>query len=510
MSLANFFDKAALGASSILKNFDPHLFAQSLEGKTVAVVFDSETAQSLEGRIALELSANLLARLYPSVAIQAIGSSAHNFRSALIKVMQQINPQINVADDAENSDICLVFGQTPLKISAPKIYVGSDGWIARISTRDNLTTGNSDNPFGSAAAACIGVANVFRFLFADQMEAADLDESLTFSLIDLDPLSHSPSNPQMGKIDLGESHLVGIGAIGNGAVWVLSKIQNLTGTLYLIDHESVELSNLQRYALAYQDGIGTAKVKLAAREWKGKLKVEPHQLRWAEYLQNRGNWRIGPVAVALDSAADRCAVQSALPKYVLNSWTRGGNLGISRHFFLSEQACLVCLYLPEGRKKNEDELIAEAIGLPKAVREIRQLLHQNSPVNAQFLNRVAEAFHADPSALMPFQGKTIRSFYTEAVCGGVLLRLGTGNTGTVEVPMAFQSVLAGILLAAELVVESSKLRASRLPTITQIDLLKPMGKFLSVPATKDSRQRCICQDEDYISVFQQKYSNVKS
>lgn len=494
----------------MLKNFNLDSFTNLLEQRTVGVFFDSVSASSSEGQVALELSVNLLSRLYPRIAISATGDGTRPFREALIILARQINPCIDIQETIESVDICLVIAEQHPEITAPKIYLGSEGWIARVSTECCLKAGNSKNPFGAAAAACIAAANVFRFLFSNQLEAAGLDKFLTLSLLDLNPSSSDPANPEIRSIDLGETHLVGIGAIGNGAVWALSRVLGLNGTLHLIDHETVELSNLQRYALAFQNDVETPKVSLAARHWKNNLTIHSHQRRWAQYLCERNQWHLNRVAVALDSAVDRCAVQGALPRFIINSWTRGGNLGISRHSFLGDQACLACLYMPDGRVKNEDELIAEAVGLPKASREIRQLLYLNSPVDSPLLRRIEDSLHLPPDSLLRFVGKPIRSFYAEAVCGGVLLRLGAGsNASQAEVPMAFQSVFAGILLAAEILADAGNLRARPLPTVTQLDLLKPMGTYLSAPTAKNVHRRCICQDADYIRVFQEKYRSAE-
>src|ERR1051326_8490754 len=99
MSLANFFDKAALGASSILKGFDRLRFAESLSSKSIGICFDSEAAESSEAKVALDLTVNLLARLYPKLAIHSIGEPARNFEQALIRLAQEINPPLEIGRD---------------------------------------------------------------------------------------------------------------------------------------------------------------------------------------------------------------------------------------------------------------------------------------------------------------------------------------------------------------------------------------------------------------------------
>jgi hypothetical protein len=186
-----------------------------------------------------------------------------------------------------------------------------------------------------------------------------------------------------------------------------------------------------------------------------------------------------------------------------------GDLGVSRHAFLGDHACLACLYLPEGRRKNKDELVAEAIGLPEALIEVRVLLYSGEPVGRAFIERIAAALRVPIEPLLPFQDRPLQDFYSEAICGGIVLSLG-GTPGSARhadvVPMAFQSALAGILLAAELVAHADGLKEVPPPTTTKIDLTRPLGRELSVPAAKYHSGRCICQDEDYASSYRAKYA----
>ncbi|MFL5561736.1 MAG: hypothetical protein ACJ79K_09705, partial [Gemmatimonadaceae bacterium] len=94
-----------------------------------------------------------------------------------------------------------------------------------------------------------------------------------------------------------------------------------------------------------------------------------------------------------------------------------------------------------------------------------------------------------------------------APCAGQILRFG-GELGNavrqVEVPMAFQSALAGIMVAAE-VVGAVQLRPVRLAVRTEINLLRPLRGTLCTPEAKRLSQRCICQDADFITAYRVKY-----
>jgi hypothetical protein len=87
--------------------------------------------------------------------------------------------------------------------------------------------------------------------------------------------------------------------------------------------------------------------------------------------------------------------------------------------------------------------------------------------------------------------------------------LPLGYTGTprseVHVPLAHQSALAGVLLAARMV---GKMVGADLDSkITRVNVMRPTShpEFLTQPALKDPRGICICQDSDYVKAYHSKY-----
>ena len=256
----------------------------------------------------------------------------------------------------------------------------------------------------------------------------------------------------------------------------------------------IELTNLQRYILAFQADIGTPKVLLAERLFHDTtIECQPHFERWGAYLRTRGNWDLQRVAVAVDSDEDRRAIQAALPRWIANAWTQIGDLGISRHTFLGDQACLMCLYLPGRDRPSADQVVAAAIGLPEAKEEIRYLLYTGAPTTRVLLERAASALHVPLEPLLAFEGQPLQSFYTQAICGGVVLRLG-GTFGDAQ--------------QVEIIAYAGDLKAGPLPVATKLDLLRPLPVHLSYPARKHPSGRCICQDAVYVAAYQAKYDHV--
>jgi hypothetical protein len=346
-------------------------------------------------------------------------------------------------------------------------------------------------------------------VFQNYLSEATTDTVAALSLIDCEADSDL-NGPGQLKLTLEPTQFVGVGAIGNATVWALARAKGLSGDLHLIDHEDIELSNLQRYVLSTQNDESSQKIALAERELSAtELKAIPHYKRWGEYLRDEDIWQLPCVAVAVDTAEDRQAVQAALPKFLVNAWTQTNDLGVSRHSFVGDNACLCCLYFPDEKSNSRDQIIAAAIGLPHAAREIRTLLYQGKPIGKDLLEQAAGAMGIPFESVAEFQNEPIEKFYTRAVCGGLILKLGgTLNPASLAVPLAFQSAMAGILLASEIVIYHAQLRSRDIQPLTRLDLLRPLSSKLNQPARKHYSKRCICQDPDFIQSYTAKYDGL--
>ncbi len=510
MAFADFHGRAATSASQILQGFDTGAFDEALLGHLVSIAFDSVATSSSEGRATIDMVIRLLARLHPRLSVVALDPGAGSVAAQAVELATAINPAIEIRRDLDGAGSCIVVGMTRPASDVPAFFVGSDGWTAKLSRSGPVGSGSGAVPFGAGTAACLAAANVFRLVFGDQLEGGSCDKvlnlsTLTFAHGHVDP----PADLATETLDLGALHLIGLGAIGNGVIWALARTGTIIGTLHLVDHDVVDLSNLQRYALACRRDEGRVKVELALEALAGSgLRAVPHQATFARYVDATPRPRLDVVATALDTAEDRIAVQAALPGWVANAWTQPSDLGVSRHRFGDGGPCLACLYMPVGKTKDEDELVSEELSMPEAVLEIRRLLQTQEPVGEAFLRRAAAAMNVEAEPLLSFSDKPLREFRQSAICGGLVMRLSDGRrTAPTIVPMPFQSALAGILLAAELVRHAAGIA---LPTsaIHRINLLRPLGTHLRDPRAKNASQHCLCADPDFVDVFKNRYGAV--
>jgi len=278
----------------------------------------------------------------------------------------------------------------------------------------------------------------------------------------------------------------------------------VSGEIHLVDPESVELSNLQRYILTTADEVDRMKVELGTNALT-ELRGIPHPIPFAEFIAKLGT-SFEQIAVGVDNRHDRIAVQASLPRVALNAWTQPGDLGVSVHpRFGGAGACINCLYLPDRPVPNEDELVSQALGVPERSREVRTLLATGGPTPTSLLNAIAEALGLSPESVHAFAERPVRALHV-AMCGGALLPLGAAGkqSPVVHVPLAHQSALAGVLLTARLLRHAAGLGPED-TIVSRLNVLQPVGFELSQPAQRVNGKRCLCGDCDFVRVYEQKW-----
>ncbi|HXE81700.1 MAG TPA: E2 ligase fold family C protein [Gemmatimonadales bacterium] len=539
MALAPFFAKTLQSASQVLAGFDEVTFTAALDARLVGIAWDASVVASVEARATLDLLTDLLARLYPRLAFISLGSDARTLRADLEHAARAINPNLEFVDTVDGAAIVVVVGSTAFGSSRSAradgavagdepilvMYAGSDGWTARFSRRAPVGSGATDLVFGAGAAACIAAANIFRAVFGPQLTTSELDGDVEVSLLTMEVRDNGDGQRALavtnvdaglaGPLNIDELHLVGVGAIGHGAVWAWRRTPRLCGTIHLVDGENYEETNPQRYVETSWDASGAKAAMAASRPWASPdILVVPHDKHWQQYITNGGpskDWRIARAALALDSAEARVAVQSSLPREVHNAWTRPENLGISRHNFLLGP-CVACLYVLDSQRPNRDEVVARALGMSNEtdVRRVRLYLDSGAPLEQDAIDWIADRLGLELDARTraeEFLGEPLEVLYTRGLCGGLIVSLTdlVGRVHAIEVPLAFQSALAGLLLAADVVAGACGLRTCALPARSEVNLLAPLGSVLSSPHGRPASATCLCQDAEFVRVYREKY-----
>lgn len=156
-----------------------------------------------------------------------------------------------------------------------------------------------------------------------------------------------------------------------------------------------------------------------------------------------------------------------------------------------------------------DELVGRAIGLGglEHRHRLREMLLRGHGVGEPFVREVAAALGVHADDLLPFSQRPLYGFYREAICGGLLLQLGA-KTQAMEAPLVFQSAMAGVMLAAEVVADLGSLRREILPVKSVLDLTRPLPRQLNMPFARRARAdgvRCLCEDQLFLAEYRARY-----
>ncbi|MDA8332584.1 MAG: E2 ligase fold family C protein [Candidatus Dormibacteraeota bacterium] len=494
MALADYYYRSSVAASQALSGYDQSAIENRIANTSVGIGFTSETARSFEGQAAIDMLVRLFARLYPRLAIWSAGGTPIGAELAGLATL--INPGIELTDGA--ADIGVWIGPRPRRNATLMIYAGSSGWRALVGCARAYGVGTSRIPFGGGAAACLAAANVFRMAFlSSAVDTLDVSASLA--------TADSP-RPADVPMELGSSAvLVGAGAIGQAVLWAIAR-SPLQGSIWVVDHEEIDLGNLQRYVLTDRSHVGQAKASRGVDALaNSQVQGEPYRGTWESFVDQHGSsWH--RVVVALDSAQGRRNVQASLPQWIGNGWTQPGDLGVSFHAF-GRGACLSCLYLSSEETDSEDVIVARALGVEDQLMQVRTLLYHDAGIPDELLSLVSERLHVDENDAHRFQGTRLRDFYQEGICGGALVPIGqAGTTRTaVHVPLAHQSALAGVLLGAGLASHAVHPVATRTRSL-QLDVMRPLPPRLRFRTLRaDPTNRCICRDRDYLHRYRDKF-----
>ena len=487
MALAPFFERV-YGAVGGHLSVSKESLTAVLDRVSVGIRF-GDSSRTNDHWIA-ELSTNLLARLYPRLVISGEGPR----RALLRRLALRINPDIDFSEDS-HPEHTIVVGASGEYDGA--LIPSATGWVARLDHSRGRRSGPT-NPYSSAAAAALACSDLFRRIFLKGK--AERDVSL--SLLNYDGSTGAEASLAGGS--LGQVLFVGVGAVGNAALWAMARHSGLKGTLRLVDPEELTLLNLQRYVLGGVKDVSRAKVSLGQQILKdSQISVKTSQTSLEEFADEHSGITIPTLCISVDSVEGRRSAQALLPELIVNGWTGDRALGASWHVFSRDAACLACLYHPHGQGASATDQAARALGLPPDRTVLLWVTRQ--PLSDEDIATAAVTLGVDPSRLDPWRGKPLGDLYTDVVCGAVPMDLG--GVGRVEtVPLAHQSVMAGVLMAAELV----KRRSPKLSALSQAEPLLSWDDVLQAPPAiwRKPRAReagCICTDKTYQDVYSKKW-----
>lgn len=412
-------------------------------------IWSEPTAMGASGNLIAEALGDVLGRLWRKLDVY--GPIAETFVQAA-NLAASSGRQLDCAMHSWNPpyDFVIALGADVPTGVGPGLRVGATGWVAKVGSK--AVVNNDPNPVGPATAAAIVAAELFKRLFADGLgtRATLLPPEFEWSVWDY---GHGSSPPPVDTLYFDDVHVIGVGAVTHGMLWLLERWPSrATGLLHLIDQDSYDESNGQRYIGMHPEDVGRPKSEQAAERLRGRqprLLVYPHDNDMNRYfIEKRPDCRVQLAVIGVDSPEHRRQLALKLPRRVVNMWTEGDRLGAARFGFTEGWPCLFCAY-PEDTAEPMDEtgLISKETGLKP--HRVRELLFSGDGLEHSDVSVIASR-HAmsDPQALVGKPLRTVRG----VLCATGRLQLPE-TAVDVDVPFAFSSFLAGIGGFVELVRE---------------------------------------------------------
>jgi hypothetical protein len=332
---------------------------------SITVTADDANAASAAAQTLIVTVATLIARMGIGVQLECPNAALASAQppvtggrlvSALVELGADLLPGVPVANDLGDPPIlALAIGDSPCPYPNGLRLTGSD-WEAAIEpTTARGSRWDAELPFGALACAAAAAAEVLRAALPRlaQLVGSELIAQAhrleTGQSIRLDLRQWFP-----GRIatDVGAVDAVSGGAITSAALYVLLRVPGLAGAVRVIEAETLDLSNLNRYPLSRASLDGVAKTRMLEQYSRPRLVITGVPLRYDDDHVDQ----IGPLAprvlVGVDHIPSRWLVQQHASGWVGVGATQSLDALVSSH--RPGEPCAGCLHT---REPDADELV---------------------------------------------------------------------------------------------------------------------------------------------------------
>ena len=430
-------------------------------------------AKNPQGQLIYSLVVNLMARLYPVVQELDVFIDADHplvapvprwtgetlsvhLKSMLRAIHPPVKWRLKSTSNPVESEIgeILVVGDMRRDGS---VYVGCDGWEVSVSSDSPQLISADFNPISSNAAACFGVSEIFKRLLVCHVDLfpnvpiIPLSGQLVFSTMTYRLGAGGENPPFPESIDLGRLTLVGLGAGGGATAYTLASVSSLRGHINLIEPDEIIESNLNRYVFAdATDSFNKRKktgVVFDLLSSRPDLSLNPFTESLSEAVPRLHIEDFQQVSAAVHSREARREIQYETPGVL---WDAGaaedGEFRVWRSIF-TQSECMFCKH-PKGEQDPERQKalqLAEVLGL--SADSLLDKICNNGLFAAVDCERIRSHVDGTHEFDLPLTNQRLDD-WEAAQCGK--LRLSTIDA---DVPIPFSPVMAGVLIAGEIIKE---------------------------------------------------------
>ncbi len=332
----------------------------------------------------------------------------------------------------------LIIGSAPARTAGGAVYLTVTESQAVLSrTRWQGRDCADIPPVLHVLIACYATAATLRMALGSELPGPDRERMiLRYGDLGIDFKRH------LDRVDVGRAYLAGAGAVGNGLLWAARHL-NLVGRIDVVDDDTVSEGNLNRQVWFCDKDLGLPKAHQLvanAKDHVGNLQLVARQRRIQDLPERSEDPWLRRLIVAVDSRRARRALQNEMPGEVFDASTTDiREVVVHYHKQPTSHACLSCVYPPDEEEYSLEGHIAEKLGV--SLSEVRE----------ERISQASAAKIVDQHRQLNVEsvvGVAYDTLFKQLCSAG---ELGDADARRVVAPFAFASVLAGTLLALELV-----------------------------------------------------------
>jgi hypothetical protein len=228
------------------------------------------------------------------------------------------------------ADLALHIGSPAGTLSMKNVFIDASDWLGSISTDHwiGLPASDGQNRLGAIAAACLGVAQLFKIAIG--MPSANHIRDGVFDLFHLGWSEDSAPSPWPESLHVGKVLMVGGGSVGSSAAYSM-RLAGLSGVASVVDQDVVKVENFNRSPIFGRKTFRHAKSEaVAGFVNSGAFSVEAIPLWWNEFLKARTrlSFEFDVWLPLANEFGVRLAMQSNIPPLMIHASTTA-NWGVN-------------------------------------------------------------------------------------------------------------------------------------------------------------------------------------
>jgi molybdopterin/thiamine biosynthesis adenylyltransferase len=427
----------------------------------VEIAIEASVAESLVGQRLLVVLTNELARMkgvvsrlhVVGVEAQAVLPSVPLREPTLGPGLARLVADMNTEDSAFQADIVFSPANEPAarvrigNVARGGLLVGADAWRALLGQNASASEWASSAPYGSVLAAAIAATEVFKQLLTTNGgpdPGRRLVTSLAYSAFNYGVDDRAEKGPDVPALSIADLAVVGCGAGGSAALYVLAMQPGIAGNVALIEPDFHKLSNLNRYLMTTAADVHAKRHKLASAadhlaRFAPRLHPTLYPERWE--LLNAHPWPF--LLATVDTVEARWAIQrrSLAGAEILDAAVLDLLYGLVR--VVEGGWCLECKHPYDP----ELPVTQRAARWGQTVEAVRAWTENNVFVSTEMIERLALTQNQAVDFYAELEGVPFAEVPRLTECGETSLRTDVPSQAP-ALPLATTPV--GVLLAGEI------------------------------------------------------------